>query len=258
MEDIQSHERVMNTLVGRIFSRQLKPGDKLPPERQLAREMQVDRASLRMGLKHLETMNVLTIRQGDGIYVRDYLKGASMDFLRILFIQADKPDSDWLVDPYILDEIWEFWVMFLPEMLKLAAKRYTARDLKVIMDIIEEELANLENLDLVIELELRSQDFVAEVANNIIVLLLSHTCRPLRKKMIEIFYTSIGTEGIKRHLEAKRNILHTFLVSSREESLDMIEQYRGLLDSYRQSLRKIIFQESGQSSDRGRKSNAGR
>jgi len=44
--------------------------------------MKVDRASLRIGLKHLELMNVLTIRQGDGIYVRDYMKGASIDFLR--------------------------------------------------------------------------------------------------------------------------------------------------------------------------------
>lgn len=93
MVTMRSHERVMNTLIGRIFCRQLKPGDRLPPERLLAKEMDVDRASLRVGLRHLETMNVLTIRQGDGIYVRDYLKGASLDFLRVLFLQAQEPQE---------------------------------------------------------------------------------------------------------------------------------------------------------------------
>ena len=80
MEDVQVHERVVNILIKQIFNRQFKPGDKLPSERQLAKEMGVNRVSLRIGLKHLEMMNVLLIRQGDGIYVRDFLKGASIDF----------------------------------------------------------------------------------------------------------------------------------------------------------------------------------
>ncbi len=107
MEELQSHERVMNILVRQIFSRQLKPGDKLPSERQLSKDMHVDRASLRIALKHLELMNVLTIRQGDGVYVRDYMKGASIDFLRMFFLQTEEPDNEWVADPYILDEIWE-------------------------------------------------------------------------------------------------------------------------------------------------------
>ena len=121
MEGFQAHERVMNILVRQIFSRQIKPGDKLPSERQLAKDIHVDRASLRIALKNLELMNVLSIRQGDGVYVRDYMKGASIDFLRMLFLQTDEPENEWLTDPYILDEIWEFWTFFLPEMLKLAA-----------------------------------------------------------------------------------------------------------------------------------------
>lgn len=85
MDGFQAHERVINILIRKIFSRELKPGDKLPPERQLAKDIHVDRASLRIALKNMELMNVLTIRHGDGIYVRDYMKGASIDFLRMLF-----------------------------------------------------------------------------------------------------------------------------------------------------------------------------
>ena len=239
MQTVQSHEYVMNILIGRIFSRQLKPGDKLPPERLLAQEMDVDRASLRVGLKHLETMNVLTIRQGDGIYVRDYLKGASLDFLRVLFLQAQEPDSD----RFILDEVWEFWVAFFPDMLKLASKRFTLRDLKTMMDIFDSELANLHDRELLVELELQTQELVAQVANNIVFLLFSHTCRPLRKKMIEIFFHSIDDAAIKRHVETKKTLTRAFMSTSGEDGETIIEQYRGVLSDYRQQLRRILFQE---------------
>ena len=152
MEDVQVHERVVNTLIKQIFGRQLKPGDKLPSERQLAKEMGVDRVSLRIGLKHLEMMNVLLIRQGDGIYVRDFLKGASIDFLRILFLQLEQTDEELLIDPYIIDELWEFWIAFYPEILKMAAKHYTPRDFKTAMEILNEQLDSLHEKNRLVEL----------------------------------------------------------------------------------------------------------
>ena len=243
MEVIQAHERVMNIFIKQIFSRQLKPGDKLPSERQLAKDMKVDRASLRVGLKHLELMNVLTIRQGDGIYVRDYMKGASIDFLRILFLQSEQPDGEWLADSYILDELWEFWVMFLPEMLKFATKHYTSRDFSALMDIFDEELANLHDRAYLVELELKSQDLIADATNNIVMILISHTCRPLRKKMIEIFYSSIDEERIKNHIETKKYMMRIYLSSPPEESLPLIEKYRTLLGEHRLALRKKLFQD---------------
>jgi DNA-binding FadR family transcriptional regulator len=244
MEEFQAHERIMNILVRQIFSRQLKPGNKLPSERQLTRDLHVDRASLRIALKHMESMNVLTIRQGDGIYVRDYMKGASIDFLRILFLQSEQQDGEWLVDPYILDEIWEFWVSFLPEMLKLAGQRFTPRDIKTMIDIFDEELANLHDRNYLIELELKSQETIAEIGSNIVVILITHTCRPLRKKMIEIFYSSLDEERIKNHIEIKKELMRSYMTLDPKHNLAFIDQYRELLNSYRVTLRKLLFKDS--------------
>lgn len=241
MEELQAHERVMNILVRQIFSRQLKPGDKLPSERQLAKDIHVDRASLRIALKHMEMMNVLTIRQGDGVYVRDYMKGASIDFLRMLFLQTEEPDDEWLADPYILDEVWEFWISFLPEMLKLAAKRFTPRDIKSMTDIFDEELANLHDKARVIELELQSQELIAEIGNNIVVILITHTCRPLRKKMIELFYSSLTDELIRNHIEIKKDLLRSYMALDTADSFAFIDQYREILNSHRGALRKLLF-----------------
>lgn len=244
MEGFQAHERVMNILVRKIFSRELKPGDKLPPERQLAKDIHVDRASLRIALKHMELINVLTIRQGDGVYVRDYMKGAGIDFLRMLFLQTEKTDDEWLVDPYILDELWEFWVFFLPEMLKLAAQRFAPRDIKAMMDIFDEELLNLDNRTRVVELELKSQELVAEIGNNIVTILITHTCRPLRKKMIEIFFSSLDNEQIKNHVEMKKELMRSYMSLETSDSLFLIGKYQEFLNSHRLAQRKLLFKDS--------------
>jgi len=243
MKKIQSHEQVINVLIRKIFSRKIKPGDKLPSERQLAADMHVDRASVRIALKHLELMNVLAIRQGDGVYVRDYMKGASIDFLRMLFLQTEKTDSEWLADPYILDEVWEFWAFFLPEILNIAARRFTPRDIKAMLDIFDEELANLDKKTRLIDLELQSQELVAEVGNNIVVILITNTCRPLRRKMIELFYASLTDEEIKNHIENKKNLLRSFITSTESDASTFIEKYREILNSHRGALRKQMFKD---------------
>ena len=62
-------EQVAEQLMAMLRDRQLRPGDKLPPERELAAMMQVSRPSLREALRALSMMNVLEVRQGAGTFV---------------------------------------------------------------------------------------------------------------------------------------------------------------------------------------------
>ncbi|WP_461475462.1 FadR/GntR family transcriptional regulator [Microbacterium sp. HJ5] len=52
-----------------IESGEIKPGDRLPPERELGERLGVARNSLREAVKALEMIRVLDVRQGDGTYV---------------------------------------------------------------------------------------------------------------------------------------------------------------------------------------------
>jgi GntR family transcriptional repressor for pyruvate dehydrogenase complex len=47
----------------------LRPGERLPPERELSAILGVSRSSLRQALKSLQVMNVLDVRQGSGNYL---------------------------------------------------------------------------------------------------------------------------------------------------------------------------------------------
>jgi GntR family transcriptional regulator, transcriptional repressor for pyruvate dehydrogenase complex len=66
----------LRTLVAReierlVEGRQLKPGDRLPPERELARILQVGRSSLREATATLVARGLLTVKRGHGVYVAE-------------------------------------------------------------------------------------------------------------------------------------------------------------------------------------------
>jgi GntR family transcriptional repressor for pyruvate dehydrogenase complex len=52
-----------------VSSGELKPGDRLPPERELARKLKISRSSLRAGIGFLAAMGVLKSRHGAGTFV---------------------------------------------------------------------------------------------------------------------------------------------------------------------------------------------
>ena len=64
-------EQVMERLAGMITSGQLKPGDKLPNERDLAELFGVTRSRVREALRALSLVGMLTIKPGDGSFVSE-------------------------------------------------------------------------------------------------------------------------------------------------------------------------------------------
>lgn len=52
-----------------LAERDLAPGDRLPPERQLAAELSISRASLREGLRRLIDLGILEAHRGSGTYL---------------------------------------------------------------------------------------------------------------------------------------------------------------------------------------------
>lgn len=54
-----------------ILEHDLKPGDPLPPEGQLVEDLGVGRGSVREAVKSLQSVGIIDVRQGDGLYVRE-------------------------------------------------------------------------------------------------------------------------------------------------------------------------------------------
>lgn len=105
----------------------LKPGCKLPPERELARMFHVSRSSLRQALKFLDMMGVLVQRVGDGTYLGT---GASTILNEPLEFLVCLEGID-------LDELVEARLIVEPELAARAAERGTAEDVRAIEQALE-------------------------------------------------------------------------------------------------------------------------
>jgi len=67
----QRAARIATQLMELIDLQKLSPGDKLPPERQLADLLEVSRPSLREALHILQAQGLVQIKHGQGTYVQE-------------------------------------------------------------------------------------------------------------------------------------------------------------------------------------------
>src|SRR5436305_14698342 len=82
----------------------LKPGDLLPPERELAVKLGVGRSSIRDAVRTLEVMGILEPRQGHGTVVRDLSTDSLVVPLASVLTRtremvAELPDVRRIIDP---------------------------------------------------------------------------------------------------------------------------------------------------------------
>ncbi|MGA3045428.1 MAG: FadR/GntR family transcriptional regulator [Terracidiphilus sp.] len=69
--DSQRTQQVVNHIRAKIEDGTLQPGDKIPPEREFAKSLNISRASLRTGIGYLAALGVMKVRHGVGTFVAD-------------------------------------------------------------------------------------------------------------------------------------------------------------------------------------------
>src|SRR3970282_40915 len=60
----RTFEEVVNQVRDQLAGGELVPGERLPPERELARQLNVSRSALREGLRTLEIAGIVELRKG--------------------------------------------------------------------------------------------------------------------------------------------------------------------------------------------------
>lgn len=112
-------DAVASSLERRILEGSLKPGDRLPPERELAIELGVSRPSLREAIQKLASKGMVQSRQGGGTYVTDRLESSFFD-----------PWQDMMgAHPNLHEDMLEFRRMLEGQAAEWAAERSTEADL---------------------------------------------------------------------------------------------------------------------------------
>lgn len=154
-----------------ILEGTLRPGEKLPPERELAKQFDVSRPSLREAIQRLEAKGLLLRRQGGGTFVQSSLWQSFSDPLVELL--SDHPESqfDLLETRHALEGIAAYY----------AALRSTDEDKDRIRELHHAiELAQESgDLDAESEAVLQYQIAVTEAAHNVVLLHLLRCMEPM-------------------------------------------------------------------------------
>src|SRR5215510_7143472 len=106
------YETIVAQLGQLIQEGKLCPGDRLPPERELAARLQVSRASVREALRSLELQGLLSSRQGSGTFIAAV---SQEELLRAFARLAEEGQT--------LRDIFELRLLLEPPIAALAARR---------------------------------------------------------------------------------------------------------------------------------------
>lgn len=96
IESEKLSQAVVRQIEGLILQGVLRPGERLPSERELSERLGVSRPSLREAVAELQTAGLLVTRAGAGIFVADVLNAAFSPALIRLFASHEQAVFDYL------------------------------------------------------------------------------------------------------------------------------------------------------------------
>jgi DNA-binding FadR family transcriptional regulator len=219
-------DEVVDGIRRMILDGQLRPGDRLPVEKDLADTLQVSRGSLREGVRALSILGVVHTRQGDGTYV------TSLDPARLLSPMAMVLD---LQDDGAMPAFHSVRRVLETEAAGLAAIRMTdaaVAEARAILDRVPETMhGGSVDHDRFIEIDIAFHRVIA-----------AHTGNPVLEALIESFagrtvrarlWRGLHTEGIEERTHGEHEAIWRALAARDPEAarIRMASHLLGVEDS---------------------------
>jgi GntR family transcriptional regulator, transcriptional repressor for pyruvate dehydrogenase complex len=159
-----------------LLRRDLKPGDYLPPEAELSKNLGVGKSTVREAMKMLQAMGVVEVRRGQGTHIRLH---PGPDFVSPLIFQL-------IIESGYPEDLVQLRMMFEPAASVMAMHRATEDDLERIRKTVETLEAAIRAGTQTAEEDLAFHYAILEATGNPLV------CR-IGETIFQLFTPSIGT-----------------------------------------------------------------
>lgn len=216
------YQQIVEQIERRIIAGDLKVGDQLPSERELAEQFAVSRIAVREAVKALREKGLVEIRPGKGTFITNGTSGVVRNSLGLLIKFGSTDGSSNLVE---VREILE------PEIAALAATRITDEQIAAMSEAVGIMDTALDNVDVFVEADLDFHLALAQATQNpIIPLLMDSIIDLLREQRKRIALTKGGLQRgqyhhkrildavMRRDSEASRKAMQLHLQQVREDS----------------------------------------
>lgn len=170
-------EEVFKALHGLILSGDLKPGDKLPSQRELAERLDVSRSTLREAIHKLVALGLVWPRQGVGTIVLQ--DGDPLRYMSSL-------EDHFLLDGISARDFLEARLILETAVVRLAVERATRQDRRLLEQLLErqERAARQEALEEFSRLDTEFHLALARASGNRVLVRLEETVLELLRQFI--------------------------------------------------------------------------
>jgi GntR family transcriptional repressor for pyruvate dehydrogenase complex len=190
--------QVVNHIRAMIEDGTLKPGDKIPPEREFARKLKISRASLRTGIGYLAAMGVMKVRHGVGTFVADGPPEIGKSSLGLL--GALHGFKSW--------QMFEARLLLESSVAALAAERGKEEHMTMLAEEVAEMYATVDDPEEYLIHDVRFHRTIAQASGNPILAALMETITSAlyeeRRKTVE--FSSNLKDSADTHREIYRAI----------------------------------------------------
>ncbi len=216
-------ERVAEQIERRILEGELRKGDRLPTERELAEQFQVSRTAVREAMKSLAQKGLIDMRPGRGTIVIDGAREAMENSISLMMkLKLGEVGGS--------DNLVEFRGILETEIAALAAARATEKEISAMREAIRVMDGSLSDADAFISADNAFHEALAQATQNALILILINSIvHLLSEQRKQIFETEGGPERgqihhrrilesiIRRDPEAARAAMRAHLQQVRED-----------------------------------------
>ena len=213
------YEQIVSQIEQRILSGELKAGDQLPSENELAKQFGVSRTAVREAVKALREKRLVEVRPGRGTFITNGTPDAMRHSLGLLMKFGVTNGFSSLVE---VREILE------PEIAALAATRITDEYIIAMQDAVDLMDTALDNVDVFAEADLDFHLALAEATQNpIIPVLVDSIIDLLREQRKRIGLVNGGlNRGQSHHKKILEAIIRHDAQTARQAMQDHLVQVR--------------------------------
>ena len=223
IQSVRVFEQVAEQIEKRILDGELRSGDRLPTERDLAEQFHVSRTAVREAMKILAQKGLVDMRPGRGTIVIDGAHEAMQDSIGLVMKLrlGEVGGSDNLVEVRGILE---------PEIAALAAVRATEKEIAAMREAIQAMDENLHSADGYIAADNRFHEALAQATQNaLIIIFIKSIVNLLSEQRKQVFQVEGGPQRgqihhrrildnvIRREPEAARAAMHSHLQQVRED-----------------------------------------
>jgi len=186
-------DEAVAALVSLILDRGLRPGDKLPSERELMAQLSVGRSSLREAIRTLSALGMVEVAVGSGMYVADGGTSALTRPLSWGLLMGGQSTRD-VIDARRVVEV---------ELAGLAAERATEEDLEAIADQLNLLRANADDAERCARFDVEFHLAIGRAAHSEVLYHVLETLRHLLRVWFAEVYPRHETPSVpgERHAE---------------------------------------------------------